>query len=256
MHGVTYRINEFIRPADQHSLMVDSSAGLALGALPGLEDYAQGVSRALPLVDGLVCSLGQLRRLGQRTQADAALLVRMDWNNTLRGDDFVLPPAVPQHLPLLDPQDALDLGAAGMVASFLLGYDEEIEANCLRNTVQWALQGKALGLPLVVEVRPDGPRVSLPDKAIELGASYALEGGADVIVVPHPGRKSLETLGAFLSVPWLVKASRPQDAAAELDEALSFGAAGLWLDHAVFGLPDPAASLRPLAARLHTPLAG
>ena len=255
MDGVIYRLNEFIRPTDRRGLIVDSSAGLALGALPGLEDYAQGVKPVLPIADGLVCSPGQLRRLGARTRAEAALLVRMDWSNTLRGADFVLPPAEPKRLALLSPQDALDLGAAGMVSSFLLGYPEEIEAACLKTTVQWALEGKALGLPLVVEVRPSGPRVMLPEKAIELGASYALEGGADVIVVPNPGHKSLESLAAFLSVPWLVKGASLQSAAAELDEALVYGAAGLWLDQAVFAAPEPAAALRSLAERVHTPRA-
>jgi len=256
MNGVTYRLNEFIRPADRRTLILDSSAGLALGVLPGLEDYPAVLKGVLPLLDGVVCSPGQIGRLNGRNRADAALLVRMDWSNTLRGKDFVLPPAETKHLPILSPQDALDLGAAGMVASFLVGYEEEVEAACLKSTVQWALEGKTLGLPLVIEVRADGPRVSLADKAIELGASYALEGGADVIVVPNPGRKSLETLGAFISVPWLIKASRLESAAAELEDGMACGASGLWLDHTVFGLPQLADALRLLAERLHTPAAG
>jgi DhnA family fructose-bisphosphate aldolase class Ia len=256
MDGVTYRVNEFIRPGDRRTLILDSSAGLALGVLPGLEDYPAALRQVLPLVDGVVCSPGQIARLNGRNRADAALLVRMDWSNTLRRSDFVLPPTENKHLPILTPQDALDLGATGMVASFLVGYEEEIEAACLNFTVQWALAGKALGLPLVVEVRADGPRVSLPDKAIELGASYALEGGADVIVVPIPGPRSLETLGAFISVPWLIKSSRLESAAADLEGGLACGACGLWLDHTVFGLPQPADALRSLAERLHPPVAG
>lgn len=255
MDGLSYRLNEWIRPSDHRSLVVDSSAGLSLGTLPGLEDYAHGARAVLAVIDGLVCSPGQIRRLSERTRRDAALLVRMDWNNILRGPDFVLPPAAPHRLPILTPQDALDLGAAGMVASFFLGYEEEIEAACLKTTVQWALAGKTLGLPLVIEVCPSGPRVMLPEKAVELGASYALEGGADVIVVPHPGRKSLDTLAAFLSVPWLVKAGSPETAPAELEEALACGASGIWLDHRVFSTADPAASLQSLSERLHAPLA-
>lgn len=263
MDGLTYRLNEWIRPTDHRSLLVDSSAGLALGTLPGLEDYAHGTRAILPLIDGLVCSPGQIRRLvpvpGSKalvnTRSNAALLVRMDWTNTLRGTDFVLPPAAPRRLPILTPQDALDLGATGMVASFYLGYEEEIEAACLKSTVQWALAGKTLGLPLLIEVCPSGPRVMLPDKAVELGASYAFEGGADVIVVPRAGRKTLETLAAFLSVPWLVKASSPEAAAPELEEALACGASGIWLDHRIFSAANPAASLQSLSERLHVPLA-
>lgn len=256
MDGVAYRLNEFINPADHRTLIVDSSAGLVLGVLPGLDRYSQALNPVLPLVDGVVCSPGQIGRLTGRNRADAGLLVRMDWSNTLRGKDFVLPPAETKHLPILTPQDALDLGAAGMVASFLIGYEEEIEAACLKNTVQWAFAGRNLGLPLVVEVRADGPRVSLPDKAIELGASYALEGGADVIVVPKPGQRSLETLGAFISVPWLVKASSLESAADDLEGGLACGACGLWLDHSIFSLSQPEDALRSLGERLHTPVAG
>lgn len=195
-----------------------------------------------------------LPRLRNRSHRDAALLVRADWSNALRGPDFVLPPATPRRLPILTPRDALNLGAAAMVATFWLGYDEELEAACVLSTVQWALEGKAIGLPLAVEVNATGPRVSVPDKAIELGASYALEAGADVIAISYPGRKSLETIAAFVSVPWLVKPTSLQAAPSELDEALALGGSGAWLDHAVFGAPDPAAGLAQFATRVHPSL--
>lgn len=262
MDGKLYRVREFMRAEDGHSLIVDASGGLALGALPGLEDFGAAARAVSAIIDGLVCSPGQLRRIPNRTRGEASLLVRMDWTNTLRGADFVLPPSNVQRLPLLTAQDALDLGAAAMVTSFLLGYEEEVEATCLRHTVQWALEGNTLGLPLIVEVRASGPRVSVHNKAIELGASYALEGGADAIVIPYPGRKSLETIGAFVSVPWLLKPSHSQqmgivsfeNAASELEEALGLGCAGLWLDHTVFALSTTAAVLQEFVARLHQPI--
>jgi DhnA family fructose-bisphosphate aldolase class Ia len=254
MNGKLYRLREFIRPEDQHGLIVDASAGLSLGALPGLEDFGTATRSVLGLVDGVVCSPGQLRRIPDRTRGEASLLVRMDWTNTLRGSDFVLPPSTVQRLPLLAAQDALDLGAAAMVGSFLLGYEEEVEAACLRHTVQWALDGDALGLPLIIEVRATGPRVSIHDKAIELGTSYALEGGADAIVVPYPGRKSLESIAAFVSVPWLIKPSHFENAASELEEAIGLGGAGLWLDHSVFALSNTSVVLQEFATRLHQPV--
>ncbi len=255
MNGIEYRLRDFIRPQDGRSLLVDASAGLALGALPGLDDFAQGARPALAAADGLVCSPGQLRRLNGRDKHEAALLVRADWTNTLRDPGFVLPPAHTYRLPILGVQDALDLGASGLVLTFLLGYEEEVEAACLRNTVQMAVEGKALGMPLVVEVRASGPRVSLPGKAVELGASYALEGGADVIVVPQPGLKSLESIAAFVSVPWMLRPSTLQNAAAEILEALPLGCAGLWLDHTVFAAPEPGKLLASFGALLHQPVA-
>jgi len=241
----------FIRPADNRSLIVDASAGLSLGVLPGLEDFAQAVQPCLAALDGLVCSPGQLRRFAGLTRAEAALLVRMDWNNTLRGSDFVLPASQPFRVPILTAQDAFELGATGMVTTFLLGYEEDIEAASLKSAVQLALEGKARGLPLLVEVRATGPRVSLPGKAVELGASYALEGGADGIIVPYPGDDSLKTIGAFVSVPWFVRPAALETAAAQLDKALGCGAAGLWIDGSVFGAPDPAGLLASWHRRVH-----
>lgn len=253
MPGVEYRLREFLPPADQRALLVDASAGLALGALPGLEHFSEAVTPLRRVVDGLVCSPGQIGKLSRATQADAGLLVRMDWSNSLRDASFVLPPMSTQRVPLLSAEDALELGACGMVTTFLLGYEEEIEAGCLRSTVQLALCGRELGLPLVVEVQPGGPRVSVYGKAVELGASYALEGGADVIVVPHPGLASLETLGKFVSVPWLVKPTGLDTARQELAEALAAGACGLWLDHTMFGRQAPRTWLDELHQAVHVP---
>jgi DhnA family fructose-bisphosphate aldolase class Ia len=252
MNGLEYRLAEFIHPSDHHSLIVDTSAGLVLGPLPGLEDYASAVRPVLSIADGVVCGAGQLRRLEKRSMHEAGLLLRMDWSNTLRGPGFVLPPEENLQVQLFSAQDALDFGVVAMVSTFLLGYEEEIEAACMKRTVNLAVEGKPIGMPLVVEVRPDGPRVSLPGKAVELGASYALEGGADVIVIPHPGPASLKTIAEFVSVPWLVKPSSLNTAAAELESALSLGGCGLWLDHTLFGLPHPATDyLAPVRAALH-----
>ena len=251
MNGIVFRMNEFIAQSDQRSLIIDTSAGIALGALPGLEDFNQAVRPLLPLADGVVCSPGQMRRLTAATRQDAGLLMRMDWSNTLRGADFVLPPEHARQFQIFSAQDALDFGATGMVLSFLLGYEEEIEAACLKATVTLSLTGKDLGLPLVVEVKPSGPRVSLPNKAVELGASYALEGGADVIVVPYAGAASLKTIGEMVSVPWLIKPGRWEQAAEQMDEAIQYGAAGVWLDHTLFAQSDPAGRLTGLRNRLH-----
>jgi DhnA family fructose-bisphosphate aldolase class Ia len=229
MQGIDYRIKEFLPGSP--ALLVDVSASLSLGALPGLEDFEQAIRPILPEVEGVICSPGQLRRLERRTREEAALLVRMDWTNTLRGEDFPLPPEKDIHLTLLEAGDALALGAAGMVTTFLLGYEETIEAGCQKTAVQLALEGKKLGLPLLVEVRTSGPRVSLPGKAVELGASYALECAADVIVIPHPGQASLQAIASMLSVPWLVKPTSAKTAFSEWEQARELGAAGLWLDH-------------------------
>jgi len=229
--SLAYRLKEFLPGADRRTLVLDTSAGLWLGVLSGLEDFGMAVRPLLSQLDGLVCSPGQIRRLENRTRKEAALLVRVDWTNALRSSSFPLHPETTSYISILDAKDALELGASAMVISFLLGYEEEIEAGCLKNTVQLALTGKEFGLPLVVEVLPLGPRISLPGKAVELGASYALEGGADVVVLPYPGRDSLTIISAMLSVPWMLKPTSAETAEGEWGEAQSLGATGLWLDH-------------------------
>ena len=198
---------------------------------------------------------GQSRNLGTRTRQEAALIVRADWTNALRGDDFILPPENIEYLPLLEPGDALDLGANALVMHFILGYEEQIEARCLKRAVNLALNGLNLGMPLIVDVQPIGPRVVLMNKAIELGVSYAIESGADGIVVPWPGAQSFETIQAMISgLPVWVKPSELETDAPELAEALDLGAAGFWLDERIFAVDDPAAILQALQALVHTPV--
>jgi DhnA family fructose-bisphosphate aldolase class Ia len=252
MESKIYRMREFLNAADGRSLVLDVSAGLSLGPLPGLEDFPKALQPVLPLVDGLVASPGQTRRLGGRSRAEAALLVRADWTNALRGPDFVLPPETVSHIPLLEPAEALDLGVSAAVLYFLLGYEEQIEAGCLRQTVQHALQGGQAGLPLILDVHPTGPRVVLPGKAVQLGVSYAFEGGADGVAIPWPGADALEpVLVMAAGAPVWIKPSSMDTALAEMEAALELGATGLWLDERVFALPDPAAAVFSFSGRLH-----
>lgn len=256
MNNKLYRMRELINPTDGRSLVVDTSNGLVLGALPGLEQFGDAVSPLLPLLDGIVTSPGQARNLNTRSRQDATLMVRADWTNALRRDDFVLPPEKIEYISLLDPSDALDLGANALVMHFILGHEEQIEALCLKRVVNLALNGLSLGMPLIVDVQPIGPRVVLLKKAIELGTSYALEGGADGIVVPWPGAGSFETIQAMCNgMPVWVKLGNMDADSFELTEAIRLGAAGVWLDERIFAANDPPATLQALKARVHAPVA-
>lgn len=254
MDSKAYRLREFIDPHDSRSLVLDASAGLSLGPLPGLEQFSTAVQPVLPLVDGLVASPGQAGRLASRTRSDAALLVRGDWTNALREPDFVLPPETTSHIPLLNPADALDLGASALVIYFLLGFEEQIEAGCLKETVQLALQGAQVNMPLIVDVQPIGPRVVLRQKAIELGVSYALEGGADGVAIPWSGRGSFETVLAMAAgTPVWIKPTDLPETSKELGEALDMGGTGLWLDQRLFASQDLAELLEEYRAQIHLP---
>jgi len=245
-------LREFIDPSDEHSLIIDASAGLSMGPLPGLEQFTPAVQPVLSLVDGLVASPGQAGKLTGRTRRDAALLVRADWTNAMRGPDFVLPPETISHIPLLTPMDALDLGASALVIYFLLGFEEQIEAGCLRNTVQLALEGTKVGMPLIVDVQAVGPRVVLGNKAIELGVSYALEGGADGVAVPWSNRESFQTILAMAAgLPVWIKPTVLEDSESELGDALQMGGTGLWLDQQLFTVQDITGILEFIGTQIH-----
>ena len=132
MNNKLYRMNDLLNPADGRSLVVDTSKGLVLGPLPRFEQFEGAVRSWLPLLDGIVTSPGQVRKLGSRNRQEAALLIRSDWTNALPREDFVLPPETIQYIPLLNPADALDLGVNALVMYFILGHEEEIETQCFR----------------------------------------------------------------------------------------------------------------------------
>jgi DhnA family fructose-bisphosphate aldolase class Ia len=183
------------------------------------------------------------------------LLVRADWTNALRRDEFVLPLENVEYIPLLEPSHALNLGANALVMHFILGHDEEIEAQCMQRTVNLALEGSNLGMPVIVDVQPIGSRVVLMNKAIELGVSFALEGGADGVAVPWPGSESFEIIETMCGcTPVWVKPLGLEADAPELAEALQLGATGIWLGESIFGDDDPVKSLKKYKSLVHAPL--
>lgn len=240
---------KFLHKLEHPALLLDTSGGISLGPLPGLEEFKKTFPLILLSVDGLICSPGLLHRLTDMEGSDAALLVRMDWTNTLRDSNFPLPPLTPKHLSILESKEALALGASGMVINLLLGYEEAIEAHCLKVAVQLALAGRELGLPLIVEVRPNGPHIAMFGKAVELGVALAQECGADGIALPYPGIDSLKTIATMATVPWLLKPSTVTTTTTEWEEACDLGSAGLWLDHTWLATDT---RLDELAEHLHT----
>ena len=110
-------------------------------------------------------------------------------------------------------------------------------------------------MPLLVDVLPIGPRVVIMNKAIELGVSYAIEGGADGIILPWPGLQSFKTIQAMCNgLPVWVKPGSLELGRPELADALQLGATGFWLDERIFAIDDPAEVLQSFKSLLHAPV--
>jgi DhnA family fructose-bisphosphate aldolase class Ia len=115
-----------------------------------------------------------------------------------------------------------------------------------------ALNGSPLGLPVIVDAQPIGPRVVLRGKAIELCVSYALESGADGVIIPWPGVESFKTIRAMAQeVPVWLKPATLDANAPEIAQALDLGAVGLWLDERVFAQPEPLAAVEAFRKLTH-----
>lgn len=251
MNNQIYRLSEIFKSSDKRSLVVDTSNSLSLGVLKGLENFDEAVRPLLHLIDGIVVSPGQARKLTARTQQDASFLVKVDWTNAFRMNDFILPPETIQYIPLLGPSEAIELGANSMVMHFILGHDEGIETHCLQRVVNLSLEGHNLGMPLLVDVQPIGPRVVFLNKAIELGVSYAIEGGADGVIIPWPGTQSFTTILAMCNgLPVWIRCEGGK-APSELVEVLPSGAVGFWLDESIFAINDPIQQLNDLRSLVH-----
>jgi DhnA family fructose-bisphosphate aldolase class Ia len=90
------------------------------------------------------------------------------------------------------------------------------------------------------------------NKAIELGVSYALEGGADGVIVPWPGTQSFNTIqGMCNGLPVWVRPGNLASDNPEMIEALQLGACGLWLDERIFAAADPVAVLKAFNVLVH-----
>jgi DhnA family fructose-bisphosphate aldolase class Ia len=82
--------------------------------------------------------------------------------------------------------------------------------------------------------------------------SYALEGGADGVAVPWPGKDSFETVIKMAAgSPVWVKPTSLENSKSELESCLELGGSGLWLGEAVFNLSDTPGSLQSYNAALH-----
>ncbi len=107
-----------------------------------------------------------------------------------------------------------------------------------------------------MDVQPTGSRVVLRGKAIELGVSYALEGGASGVVIPWPGPDSFKTIMKMADdLPvWLAPDGCDPDHP-DVRAALDLGAVGVWLDERLFAAPDPAGTAQQFRALVHAPVA-
>jgi DhnA family fructose-bisphosphate aldolase class Ia len=231
--GKTLRLAEFWQEG-QTSLLVDATLPGALGPMPGLEVPAELVERLAPFADGLIVNPGLAERYADRFSGKlgAAPLIRLDWTNVVRPDDFVLPPRDPRRVALATPTDAVQIGAVAGVITLLLGYNEDFEARNIQSVALACREAVRVSLPLLADVVLAGPKIdpAKRDAAIELGVSFMTEAGVDGIILPLPGPEALRLLLDYAPVPLFLRVDTQPELAAQsetLRAAMAEGVAGL-----------------------------
>lgn len=207
--GKAIRLSDIL---DGQSLLLDTTIASCTGAVPGLENLHEVLQQANRLFDGIVVNPGQLEHLTSELAGKhrAAALVRVDWTNAYRDQDFCLPVQDVKRVEISSAEDVMHLGGSAAVATLLMGFGDEFEAENIRSISHLLRSGYELSLPVFVDIRPIGPGVSDInfEDTIKLGVSFMMEAGADALVIPHCSTKTLQQIGNWATVPVIVRSER------------------------------------------------
>jgi DhnA family fructose-bisphosphate aldolase class Ia len=207
--GKNIRMSDFIDSKDKRCLMLDLTLSSSVGAQPGTEDISEPLRKYVGTFDGIILNPGQLEHhatlIGGKMRA--APLVRIDWTNAYRDKDSFLPASTVTRVTISDGKDALRLGASAVVATFLLGFGEDLESESIQSISLLARECYRLSLPLIVDIRPIGDKVTDDNYmgSIKLGTSFMMEAGADALILPDCDAETCALLGKWATIPVLLR---------------------------------------------------
>lgn len=207
--GKNIRMSDFIDSKDNRSMLLDLTVTSSIGAQPGTEHISETLKQCNAIFDGIILNPGQLEHhatlVGGKLRA--APLVRVDWTNAYRDKEFCLPAASVTRVSLSDGEDALTLGASAAVATFLLGFGEDLESENIQSVSLLARECYRLSLPLVVDIRPIGGNITADnyEGSIKLGTSFMMEAGADALILPECDLDTCRLIGMWATVPVIMR---------------------------------------------------
>ena len=226
-------IGKAIRIADvlnSESLLLDTTIASSLGATPGLENLQAVLQQAGEIFDGMIVNPGQAEHLAHETGGKnrAAPLIRVDWTNAYRDKDFCLPVSTVRRVEISQADDVMDLGGSAAVATFLMGFGDEFEAQNVRSISKLIRSSYTLSLPVFVDIRPIGPGISGInfEDSIKLGVSFMMEAGADALIVPHCSMDTLKLLANWSKIPIITRTEHLLDSD-EITQVFESGVKGI-----------------------------
>jgi DhnA family fructose-bisphosphate aldolase class Ia len=239
--GKTIRLNDVIDSDKSLCFIVDTTLASALGATPGLENLSEVLESINEIVDGIIINPGQAEHqaeyLGGKNRATA--IVRVDWTNAYRNEDFCLPVSNVKRLMLSNGKDAFRLGASAVVANLLLGFEDDFEACNIKELSILSRECHQLSMPVIADIRPIGPAVTQKnfDESIKLGVSFMQELGADTLIIPDCNLDTYKVISNWMTVPVLLRLTT-LPSKKKINEILKNGLAGIVLGEEVIAVDD------------------
>jgi DhnA family fructose-bisphosphate aldolase class Ia len=191
--GQEVRLRDFIAD-DGKSLILDCTSGLMGENQPNLAQTLTAI-KGQP-IDGIILSPGAARKYYRffNAKQDPALIVKCDWSNFRLDEKSPYPRQQFRHVPICTVEEAMRLGASAVIIDMYYGVEDAITAEDTQNLRQWAGDGYEIGLPIIANIIPYGPRVTTTNFAeiTSLGARMCLEVGATAVSIPVLSDEKIE----------------------------------------------------------------
>jgi DhnA family fructose-bisphosphate aldolase class Ia len=240
--------------ADGRALIV-ALDHIPVGFMQGWEEPAKTLQRIIDgEPDGLMTTYGILKHFGPRLANRMATLLRLDG-----GPSYLLEswPDFSRWEALYTVEDALRLGADGVITNLLLG--SRVELDSIRICARTAAACSRLGLCCAIEALPvEGPAVKNPfdPELVAYASRLAAELGADLIKTYYTGDpSSFAEVTRRCPVPVLTAGGPKVEHESELTRVVSgmlqAGGRGIFIGRNAWGHPQPAHLLEQLGQLIH-----
>jgi DhnA family fructose-bisphosphate aldolase class Ia len=231
--GKAIRIHDILTDC---AIMLDTTIASCLGATPHLENLQHVLQESNEIFDGIIVNPGQMEHLAHHLAGKkrAAPLVRVDWTNAYRDQDFCLPVQDVKRVEISSAADVMQLGGSAAVATLLMGFGDEFEAENIRSISHLIRSSYDLSLPVFVDIRPIGPDVSKInfEDTIKLGVSFMMEAGADALIIPFCGIEIMKQIGNWSTIPVIIRTEKLLNRD-EVQELLALKYAGLFFSEKI-----------------------
>jgi DhnA family fructose-bisphosphate aldolase class Ia len=247
--------------ASQRVLQADGKAlivaldHIPVGFMQGWEEPGQTIQAIIDgAPDGLMTTYGILKQFGPHLAGEMATLLRLDGGPTYLLESW---PDFSRWDMLYSVEDALRLGAEGVITNLLLG--SRVELDTIRICAQTAAACTRLGLCCTVEALPvEGPAIKNPfdPELVAYASRLAAELGADMVKTYYTGDpSSFADVVRRCPVPVLTAGGPKVDRQTEITEAvagmLQAGGRGIFIGRNAWGYSQPARLLQQLRQLIH-----